>query len=979
FDGLWLTRDGLLPSSGEKPLLPPAASATLLDEAGLIGAANTRPWLLFATYWRGLLAFREGADAPDWTWSAPGACYAFGRDGPHFLAGTSEGAFSIADPNHVRVARFDNSEILFLRAERDGARLVTLRGILDLGELAPGSPELLWPEIDGARAADRALHFRDKEFPLPTRYVNGLEVQGDTAAVAFGNRVLFARATAASTEQVLNSGATSLGADENGFYLGTHADGVQVFTTDGRPAGNLGTGRAKVREIASGRVLLLFWDGDVHSAREGLLAHVPRGNPRDAALVDLLRPDGSRETGKLAVLATRPDGPPVIGRLDQQRWVPLEIPGLAEIGAEALAVSGDRLYVAGRRGVIEVRMPLRPAATPAPTWTWADGSSMARLELPREALDRASLAAGTWETPPTTPTNYRLRTSADNWISLTPGVPATFPVGWGTNALRLQAERNGLLAERDLVVVRPYPWWLRTWSISLEVLALAGLGWGLARWRLRHLLRQKRALEAAVEQRTVQLRKANAAKEEFLASVSHEIRNPLNGVVGICAILQDSPVGPREKNFVRVLSGCAEQLRSMLDDVLDFSRIDRGEVTLTPAPFEIRALVEEATRVMDPALECCTLQLPESPQWLEGDAGKIRQIVCNLVSNALKYGRPREAGIELVLAPEPEARFRLRISVRNTGPTIPPDELPRLFESFRRGSGTDNTPGFGLGLAVCRRLAERMGGRMTAASAGGTTEFALELVLPATRRPVTRDAASAVVSRALAIEDEDYNRLALGHALRALGYEIDWAVDGASALQLARRQAYDLILTDWKLPDIDGDELCRQLVAVLAPPRPPIVAVTAYSSAEKLAAARAAGMAGFVTKPITREKLEQLIRNLDTGPQPRPAAEVSRPAAPLPALALLGELAPTLEKLSADIAAGWQQTDGQTRLRDPRSGRAAHALRSLLLLAGENDIAEQLGLLEEAAGAADWETADRLLPFLAEEIRTARDRLTAGH
>jgi CheY-like chemotaxis protein len=323
-------------------------------------------------------------------------------------------------------------------------------------------------------------------------------------------------------------------------------------------------------------------------------------------------------------------------------------------------------------------------------------------------------------------------------------------------------------------------------------------------------------------------------------------------------------------------------------------------------------------------------------------------------------------------------RIRVRLSVHNTGPTIPAEELPRLFESFRRGSGTEGTPGFGLGLAVCRRLAERMGGRMSAASAAGDTEFALELPLPMSAAPVGRDHAPTSVSRALAIEDEDYNRLALGHALRALGYEIDWATDGASALQLARRQAYDLILTDWKLPDIDGDELCRQLLAVLAPPRPPIVAVTAYSSAEKMAAARAAGMAGFVTKPITREKLEQLIRNLDTGPQPRHSLDLTRQPGAHPALALLGELAPTLQKLSADLATGWQQTEAQARLRDPRTSRAAHGLRSLLLLAGEADFAEQLGLLESAAAAADWDTVDRLLPFLAEEMGAVRTRLTAG-
>lgn len=976
-DGLWFTDDGIFDAT-TTPILPAPAADRLLNEAGLIGVSAGAPWIVCATYWQGLVGFRRGEATPDWTWSGLGACYTFARDGESLLAGTSSGAFGLADPNRVRVATFDDTEILHLEAEPGAARLVTLRGLIDAGApAAASSSDQLWPEVDGAAVAGNTLHFQGRSIVLPTRYVNGLDVCSDAVAVGYGNTLLVSGA-AAPAVNALGSGVTSVASDGRRFLVGTHADGVQTFNTDGKPGERIGTGRSKVRAIAADRVLLLFWSGDIRDSHNNLLGHVAAGNPRDAAYLDVRRADGTIETDRLAILTTRADGRPVISRFDNGIWTPLEVPGLAEIDAETMAVGGGRLYVAGRRGVLEVSMPLVPSSRPVPTWTWLNGGTETVVQLPDEKSDRALLVPGRWEIPPSPTTTYRVLLPSGTWSDARPGVPLSVPVAWGENPIVVRVERNGLQAQRDLVVIRPYPWMLRPWVLVLEALALAAAAWGLSRWRTRHLLRQKRTLETAVELRTAQLRKANAAKEEFLASVSHEIRNPLNGVVGICAILHDSEIGPREKNFVRVLSGCAEQLNSMLDDVLDFSRIDRGEITLVSVPFEICALVEEAVRVMDPSLEACTLQLPETPQWLEGDPGKIRQIVCNLVSNALKYGRPREAGIELRLTPEADMRIRIRLAVHNTGPTIPANELPRLFESFRRGAGTDGTPGFGLGLAVCRRLAERMGGHMSAASAGGDTEFALELPLPMSAAPVGRDHSPTSVSRALAIEDEDYNRLALGHALRALGYEIDWATDGASALQLARRQAYDLILTDWKLPDIDGDELCRQLLTVLAPPRPPIVAVTAYSSAEKMAAARAAGMAGFVTKPITREKLEQLIRNLDTGPQPGPSLDLPRQPSAHPALALLGDLAPTLQKLAADLASGWQQTEAQARLRDPRTSRAAHGLRSLLLLAGESDFAEQLGLLETAATNADWETVDRLLPFLAEEIGAVRARLTSA-
>ena len=972
-DDLWFADTGVFTGSAG-PLLPHTVATTLLDEDWLINAAHGTPWLLCATYRSGIAAYRPGEPAPDWQWAGPGACLSLNRDGAAFLLGTTSGAFALADPNRVLAAPLDNADILHLRAEPAGARLVTLTGILDFGTISPSAAETLWPETGGATVGSGTLHHRGNVLPLATQYVSGLSTCGDSAAVAYGNTLLVAVSDTPALA-TLPSGINSLANDGRSFYAGTYANGVHSFAPDGRALASIGLGRSRVREISPGRPLLLFWHGEVRDTLGTLLGTIPGANPRDAALASVRRSDGTVANDQLLILATRADAPPILGRLADGVWSPLEVPGLAAIDAEAIAANDNFLYIAGRRGVLEVRLPLDRSSPPTPVWRWEIAGQSLRVDLPDEKTAQATLTPGRWELPTEPRTRYKVRLASGTWTEAEPGTTLSIPADWGHNAVLLRAERNGLVAERELLVVRPYPWFLRRWALALEALALVAAAWGLVRWRIRHLLRQKRTLEQAVEQRTVQLRKANAAKEEFLASVSHEIRNPLNGVVGICAILDDSQIGPRERSFVRVLSGCAQQLHSMLDDVLDFSRIDRGEIALANAPFEACSLVEESVRVMDPSLESCSLDLPDTPQWLEGDAGKLRQIVCNLVSNALKYGRPREAGVELRLHPDSDGRIRLRLAVRNTGPTIPADELPRLFESFRRGSGTDNVPGFGLGLAVCRRLAERMGGRMTAASAAGTTEFALELVLPVSAPPAADTAARPTVSRALAVEDEDYNRLALGHALRALGYEIDWATDGASALQLARRQSYDLILTDWKLPDIDGDELCRRLIAVLSPPRPPIVAVTAYSSAEKMAAATAAGMTGFVTKPITREKLEHLIRNLETGPRPRPGVDVPRTAGVPAALSILGDLAPTLAKLSADIDSTWQQAQTQARLHDPRAGRAAHSLRSLLLLAGESDLAEQFGLLENAANESDWSTAEQLLAFLAEEIASTRRRL----
>lgn len=978
---LRLIRDGLCFTDGPvydveaNPVLTPAAATNLIEQAGLIGAATGRPWMLCATYWNGLLAFTRDADTPDWRWDGLGTTCSFARAGDSFLLGTTHGAFGLADPNRVQIARLENVEILHLEAADHGARVVTFHGVVAAGRLTDPPAGALWPDSGDASITDDVFRFRGSSVRIPTRFVNGLAVCGDTAATVFGNTVLFVRPQQEPTVVNLSGGSTSLGTDGRSFFVGTHTGGVRVFSPEGAPRETIGSGRAKVRTLAEGRTVLVYWDGDVRDAHGSPLGHVPAGNPRDAAMVTIAPGEGAPATRRMAVLVTRPEGAPTVGLLGTDGWLPLELPDLASIDAESIAADDTNLYVAGRRGILQIRMPLEIAGAPVPRWHWSDGTSTASFTLPRSENEQVAITAGRWQTPPHAATNFSIMLADGTRLPAPAGVARLVPVHWGRNELTLEARRHGAVARYPLVVVRPFPWLLQPWAILVDLALLGAVIWGVARWRTRQLTLRTRELESAVEQRTVELRKANQAKEEFLASISHEIRNPLNGVVGICGILQDAALGDRERSYVGVLSGCAQQLSAMLDDVLDFSRIGRGEIALHPTDFEIGSLVQEAVRVMDPPLDSCTLQLPEERRWLHGDAGKIRQIVCNLVSNALKYGDPRRAGITLHLHEAPAGGTHIRVAVTNTGPTIPADELPRLFDSFRRGGHTGDIPGFGLGLAVCRRLAERMGGRMTAASAERTTEFALELDLPAGSAPAVAQPVSQTTSHALAIEDEEYNRIALGHALRKLGYTVDWAVDGATALQMARRQTYDLILTDWRLPDIEGDELCRQLLEVLAPPFPPIIAVTAYSSQEKQATARTAGMAGFITKPVTPAKLEQFIRNLDTSPRPRQGSDIPpRPELP-EALRLLGDLGPTIERLGTEIREGWSHTETLARMRDPRSGRAAHALRSLLLMAGAEDLAEQFGLLENACGSQDWATADRLLRFLADETEETLKRL----
>lgn len=964
---LLVTQNGVVDAAGNLALNPTANRREL--RGGIVGIAATGPWIAIATFAEGVSFYNRSSGSFLGKWNANlGNVYWLSRDGDGLLLGTSNGAIAVADPYFADLAAIANEPIFELIAQdNQHASIVTASGTLTIGTTELIDTNQQWPSIGKAISIkDSILELEGSKHRLPTRFVYGLSSNSNTVATLTETEIMIFAGRDAVPPVKLEGVLRSLATDGRNYLVSTTTRGVHIVSPQGRVVGRIGTGRAHVSEVRPGKVALLFWDGTILDSDSNLLGRVTAGNPRDAALVD----------GRLAVLVTRTDRDPIIGIVENDQWLPVEIPGLAQIGAEQIAANEEFLFAAGPRGVIRVRLPLKAAAPPSPVWKWSGTVIGTNVTLSNSSEEFVELSPSLQDLPPASSTRFKIRINDGKLSDVQPGRPLQVPVSWGRTEIATLAERNGLVAEETFTVFRPWPWWARPWAWPLHVGACAGLVFALARLKMHRLERKNHELERRVALRTAELRKANAAKEEFLAGISHEIRNPLNGVVGICAMLADREVGPREKMLVRTLGGCADQLRSMLDDILDFSRIERGDVSVSEQDFELSSLIEESAMVMDPERSACTLILPDEPVWLHGDSGKLRQIACNLISNALKYGVPREAGIEVRVENAGGGRSRVRIAVRNTGPTIPAEEIPRLFDSFQRGSRTAGIPGSGLGLAVCRRLIRAMGGRITAASVDGVTEFAIEVRLANARPPSRANELPAMVSRALAIEDEDYNRIALGHVLRALGYNVDWAADGASAIKLASERQYDLVLTDWRLPDMDGGHLCRRILALLPNPKPPVIAVTAYSTAEKLEEAKLAGMTGFVTKPITKEKLARVIRGLSEGLQPRRSLDINL-APPLPSpLASLGDLAPSCEELASSIAAKWRSTTTLAELRDPRTPREAHALRSLLLLASESETAEQVSLIESAAEASDWTTVDRLLPFAAEEIAKTRQRLS---
>lgn len=966
---LVVSTKGIVDHQGRKVLAESARDA-MLKRGGIVGVAQFGSVVLVATFAGGINAYDRDTGTELWSWRAAGEVYSLVRDGDHLLLGTATGVYALVNPALVRHWRLNNVVPFELIPGVDSsATLITAAGAFHVGEDELSMGAETWPEQGGANVRDGMLRFGEASTELRTRFVTGLARVSDRVAVSLSQELILLSRRGEKVATPLDGVVGAVATDGRNFLAATTTRGVHVVAPDGKPVDRIGDGRASVSELRPGKLALLFWDGSILDSDSLPLGRVPIGNPRDAALMQ----------GRLAVLVTRPDRDPLIGWLTKDGWQPLEIPGLAEVGAEQIAATASHLFVAGPRGVLRVRLPLAPSVPPRVGWRWSAPVTGSEVMLPDSAHEAVRVALAAAELPPAPATSVRMRAGRGAWTDAAPDNSLSFSVAAGATPVVLQAERNGLLSESIFTVVRPRPWWQRTWAWPLHGLVLGLVVIGLVRWRTRRLEHRTRELETRVAARTTELRQANAVKEEFLASISHEIRNPLNGVVGICEMLAEREVGPRERMLVRTLGGCADQLRSMLDDILEFSQLERKAPVLSNADFELISLVEECARVMDPDLTSCSLLLPETTCWLHGDSGKVRQVVCNLISNALKYGVPREAGVEAQITPADGGRIRVRLAVRNTGPTIPPAEIPLLFESFRRGRHTAGEAGSGLGLAVCRRLAVAMGGHLTAASQEGVTEFAFEVVLPSAQPPAPVQAAPATVSRVLAIEDEDYNRLVLGHVLRALGYSVDWAENAAAALRLAAAHSYDLILTDWRLPDMEGGELCKRLLAVVSLPKPPVIAVTAYANAEKLAEAKAAGMSGFVTKPVTREKLERAIRGLSTSRQPRRSLDTETNALPggKSPLASLGPLAPSPLRLAADLAEKWRSVAALAEMQDPRTGREAHGLRSLLLLAGEESAAEQVGLIETAADSADWAAVQRLAPFAAEEVVASEHRLRA--
>ncbi|MBA3625909.1 MAG: response regulator, partial [Methylibium sp.] len=378
---------------------------------------------------------------------------------------------------------------------------------------------------------------------------------------------------------------------------------------------------------------------------------------------------------------------------------------------------------------------------------------------------------------------------------------------------------------------------------------------------------QLEAARAALEERTAQAEAASAAKSEFLANMSHEIRTPMNAVMGLTYLLEQSRLGTEQRGFVEKIKLASKSLLGVINDILDLSKVEAGQMALDEQVFSLPALLDETLGLMavnaaDKRLELALEAEPGLPAALRGDPQRLQQILVNLLGNAIKFTAEGRVCLAVRCEDRDEGRARLRFTVHDTGIGIAPDTLARLFTPFTQAdtSTTRRFGGTGLGLSIVKRLAELMGGEAGARSTPGAgSEFWVALPLAK-----AEDAASAPATRLLEmliVEDDETQREALAAAARALGWRTETAGSGESALDRVRQrqaagQAFDALVLDWKLPGIDGLEVLAALHRQLGKERTPAVVMVTAHDRNRLAAAPNAALAdALLGKPVTSSSL----------------------------------------------------------------------------------------------------------------------------
>ena len=426
---------------------------------------------------------------------------------------------------------------------------------------------------------------------------------------------------------------------------------------------------------------------------------------------------------------------------------------------------------------------------------------------------------------------------------------------------------------------RVYPWGMSSCSESAASGAAAALDAQsqapdlLARWQAEHEAR------LAAERELSRANAANEAKTRFLSTMSHEIRTPLNGVVGMVELLRETRLDREQSGYVDTLSQSAEALLSIVNEVIDLSIIDSGQLEREQRPFSPLRLAQDTMALVRPHAQAKGLTLllwcGELPPQVVGEPTRLQQVWMNLLSNAIKFTDRGEVRFDLQAeAPLPTdsgtAQIRLRGRVSDTGRGIEREHQRRIAEAFSRSDITTppGATGSGLGLSIASRLVRLLGGELTLESEPGVGSrfgFSIQAELPdlhpASVRPEAQSAAPLETLRVLVAEDNQINQLLAMTVLAKFGIQARLARDGLEAVELARAAPFDVILMDVQMPRMDGIEATRAIrqIETEGHPRPWIIAVTANAFDQDRERCLAAGMDDFVSKPFRQEALRDAL------------------------------------------------------------------------------------------------------------------------
>jgi signal transduction histidine kinase/ligand-binding sensor domain-containing protein/CheY-like chemotaxis protein len=552
----------------------------------------------------------------------------------------------------------------------------------------------------------------------------------------------------------------------------------------------------------------------------------------------------------------------------------LQVPLLLPSG-QALASSGEGL-------VLFDPAKLRPAAA-APALVLdavglrreedelalrTDGSALQMEPEDRDLRIRARLLS--YADPATHRYRFRLHGYDADWVEAGANGERVFSrLDPGGYRLEVQARNadGAWSAARGFPLRVLAPWWQRPWAIAAWAF-IAALLLALAALAYRRQLRARHD-ELLREQRRQLSDQGSEAKSRFLATLGHEIRTPMTGVLGMAELLQAGTLQPRQRQQVQAIQRAGEHLLRLVNDALDLARIEAGKLTLEDAPFDLHELLDEVAALLQPLAQAKGLAFSlrreeDTPQALRGDAGRVRQILLNLGGNAIKFTEAGEVRLRSAAGPH-----GLLLEVSDTGEGMEPAQLERLFRRFEQAqglSGQQRRNGSGLGLAICQELATAMSGEIVVSSRPGQgTCFSVHLPLPAV---ASMPAAAPLRQRprggegrcVLVVEDDATVADVVCGLLEGLGYEARHAPHALAALAALPGARPELAILDLDLPGMDGMELAR-LLHVQAPELL-LLALTARADAQAEPEARAAGMQGFLRKPVTSALLQEAIEAL---------------------------------------------------------------------------------------------------------------------